>query len=397
MNPKLLSEKFDALKCCVIIPTYNNHKTLQQVLEGVLAFTQNVIVVNDGATDTTTEILQGFPQIEQIHIAHNKGKGNALRKGFKQAIALGYEYAITLDSDGQHFPEDLPVFIEALEASETKNILLIGSRNMGQEGVPRKSSFGNKFSNFWFWVETGIRLQDTQSGFRLYPLLAIKDLKLRTNKFEFEVEVIVKAAWKDVAVKNIPIQVHYETENRVTHFRPFKDFTRISIFNTYLVFLTFFYIKPRNLYRSLKKKGLRKFLMEDFLGSDDSPEKKSLSIALGVLIGLSPLWGFHTVIVIALAILFRLNKVIAFAFSNVSLPPFIPFIVFGGLKLGSWILGEQLHLSFAEIDPSLELLKYLKSYIVGSVVLSVLGAILTGMLGYAFLTVYQRKKYLNDG
>lgn len=397
MNSKSLSKKIDALKCCVIIPTYNNHKTLQLVLEGVLSFTQNVIVVNDGATDTTPKILQNFSQVEQIHIPKNKGKGNALRKGFERAIALGYKYAITLDSDGQHFPEDIPVFIETLENSETKEILLIGARNMGQVGVPKKSSFGNKFSNFWYWIETGIRLQDTQSGFRLYPLFAIKDLKLRTNKFEFEVEVIVKAAWAGVEVKNIPIQVHYETEDRVTHFRPFKDFTRISILNTWLVFLTFFYIKPRNLYRNLKNKGLKKFLMEDFLGSDDSPEKKSLSIALGVLVGLSPLWGLHTVIVISLAILFRLNKVIAFAFSNVSLPPFIPFIVFGGLKLGSWIIGEPLLLSFDEIDPSLELIKYLKSYIVGSVVLSVLGAVTAGLLGYVFLTVYRRKKYLNNG
>jgi|SRR5690554_156901 len=397
MNLKLLSEKFDALKCCVIIPTYNNHNTLRQVIEGVLVYTPNVIVVNDGATDTTPEILQEFSQLEQIHIAKNKGKGNALRKGFKRATALGYEYAITLDSDGQHFPEDLPTFIEELEASETKNVLLIGSRNMGQEGVPRKSSFGNKFSNFWFWVETGIRLQDTQSGFRLYPLHIIKDLNLRTNKFEFEVEVIVKAAWKDVEVKNIPIQVHYETENRVTHFRPFKDFTRISILNTWLVFLTFFYIKPRNLYRNLKKKGLRKFLLEDFLGSDDSPEKNSLSIALGVLIGLSPLWGFHTVIVIFLALLFRLNKVIAFAFSNVSLPPFIPFIVFAGLKLGSWILGEHLVLSFHEIEPSLGLVKYIKSYIVGSIVLAIVGAVVAGLLGYVFLTVFHRKKIFKNG
>src|SRR5699024_3036539 len=266
----------------------------------------------------------------------------------------GYEFAISIDSDGQHFPEDLPRFIHVLEKAENKKILLIGSRNMTQEGVPKKSSFGNKFSNFWFWVETGIRLQDTQSGYRLYPLLVIKDLNLRTKKFEFEIEVIVKSAWKDVDVKNIPIQIHYDLEDRISHFRPFKDFTRISILNTWLVFLAFFYIKPRNLFRKIKKKGIIRFLLEDFLGSDDSVEKKSFSIALGVLIGLSPLWGFHTVIVLFLAILFNLNKVIAFAFSNVSLPPFIPFIIFSGLKIGSWVLGEHFVLSFSEMDPSVE-------------------------------------------
>ena len=183
MDQKLLSEKFKTLKCCVIIPTYNNYKTLQKVIEGVLVYTEDVIVVNDGSTDATSEILVQFSQIQQIHLLQNKGKGNALRQGFKHAESLGYRYAITIDSDGQHFPEDIPTFIEALENETNKEVLLIGSRNMTQHGVPKKSSFGNKFSNFWFWVETGIRLQDTQSGFRLYPLFAMKKLKFYTKKF----------------------------------------------------------------------------------------------------------------------------------------------------------------------------------------------------------------------
>lgn len=395
MNPKLLSEKINSLKCCVIIPTYNNHTSLQATIEGVLKLTNNLIVVNDGSTDTTIDILKSFQRVEQIHIPENKGKGNALRQGFDLANKLGYDYAITIDSDGQHFPEDIPLFIDALEASERKDLLLIGSRNMAQEGVPKKSSFGNKFSNFWFWVETGIKLEDTQSGFRLYPLFAMKGLSFVTNKFEFEIEAIVKSAWKGIEVRNIPIQIHYELYDRVSHFRPFRDFTRISILNTYLVFLTFFYIKPRNWFRSLKKKGIKRFIKEDLLGSDDSAEKKSLSIALGVFIGLSPLWGFHTLSVIFLAVFLRLNKVIAFAFSNVSLPPFIPFIVFGSLKLGSWILGEQFVLTISEIDPSVELMKHLKSYIVGSLALSVIMSIVAGLTGYAILMLFDRKKIFN--
>ncbi len=397
MDQKLLSEKFKILKCCVIIPTYNNYKTLQQVIEGVLVYTEDVIVVNDGSTDSTSEILIQFPQIQQIHLSQNKGKGNALRQGFKHADSLGYRFAITIDSDGQHFPEDIPAFIEALEKEENKEVLFIGSRNMTQHGVPKKSSFGNKFSNFWFWVETGTRLQDTQSGFRLYPLFAMKKLKFYTKKFEFEIEAIVKAAWSGIEVKNIPIRIHYELEDRVSHFRPFKDFTRISILNTWFVLVTFFYIKPRNLFRKLKKKGFKRFVMEDLLGSDDSAEKKAFSIALGVFIGLSPIWGFHTLVVIFLALLLNLNKVIAFAFSNVSLPPFIPFILYFSLKLGSWLLGENFVLSMSEIDPSLELMKYLKSYIVGSLALSVTAAITCGIVGYVFLTLFERKKILDNG
>jgi glycosyltransferase involved in cell wall biosynthesis len=397
MDQKLLSEKFKTLKCCVIIPTYNNYKTLQQVIEGVLIYTKDIIVVNDGSTDSTSEILLQFPQIQQINLLKNKGKGNALRQGFKHADSLGYCYAITIDSDGQHFPEDIPAFIEALENEENKEVLFIGARNMTQHGVPKKSSFGNKFSNFWFWVETGTRLQDTQSGFRLYPLFAMKKLKFYTRKFEFEIEAIVKAAWSGIEVKNIPIKIHYELEDRISHFRPFKDFTRISILNTWFVLVTFLYIKPRNLFRKLKKKGFTRFIMEDLLGSDDSAEKKAFSIALGVLIGLSPLWGFHTVVVIFLALLFNLNKVIAFAFSNFSLPPFIPLILYFSLKLGSWLLGESFVLTVSEIDPSIELVKYLKSYIVGSLVLSVTAAIVCGFASYLFLTLFERKKIFDNG
>ena len=397
MDPNLLSEKMEALKCCVIVPTFNNHKSLQQVIEGVLQYTHALIVVNDGSTDGTASILQKFPQMQQIHIAKNKGKGNALRKGFKYALQLGYDYAITIDSDGQHFPEDIPAFVNALEAAPNKKLLLIGARNMAQEGIPRKSSFGNKFSNFWFWVETGIRLSDTQSGFRLYPLFAMQNLRLATNKFEFEIEAIVKSAWMGIEVKNIPVKIHYELRDRVSHFRPFKDFARISVLNTWLVFLTFFYIKPRNLILKLKKKGLKRFLMEDFLGSGDSPEKKALSMALGAFIGFSPLWGFHTLTVVFLAVVLKLNKVIAFAFSNVSLPPFIPFILFASLKLGGWVLGEHFLLSLEEIDPGLELMKYLKSYIVGSLILAVIGALFFGVAGYVFLSLVERKKILKDG
>jgi len=263
-----VKQKITDLNICVLIPTYNNERTLKRVVDGVLNYTQNVIVVNDGSTDSTSQILKAYNQVQQVIVPNNKGKGNALRLGFKKAIDLGYDFAITIDSDGQHFPEDIEVFVNALKKEDNKNVLFIGARNMSQEGVPSKSSFGNKFSNFWFWFETGIKLQDTQSGFRLYPLNALKEIKLKTNKFELEIEVIVKVAWNDVNVKNIPIKVLYDESERVSHFRPFKDFTRISLLNTWMVFLTIFYIKPRNVYRKFKKKGIKRFFIEDFLVFD---------------------------------------------------------------------------------------------------------------------------------
>jgi len=142
-------------------------------------------------------------------------------------------------------------------------MLLIGNRNMGQDGIPKKSSFGNNFSNFWFWFETGIKLDDTQSGYRLYPLKYIPK-NYFTKKFEFEIEVIVRTAWKGIPVKNVPIKILYDPNERVSHFRPFKDFTRISILNTILVVITLFYIKPRDFFRSFKKKVLKNSFVKIF-------------------------------------------------------------------------------------------------------------------------------------
>ncbi len=394
--PSSIKESMAQLKCCVIIPTYDNHKTLPRVLDGVLAYTQNIIVVNDGSTDSTSEILKSYQQIEVLHFEKNKGKGIALRNGFKKAMELGFTFAITIDSDGQHFPDDIPVFINALEIEKTKNVLFIGARNMGHSDVPKKSSFGNKFSNFWFWFETGKWLNDTQCGYRLYPLENLNHLNFYTSKFEFEIEVIVKAAWSGTNVKNIPVKVLYDESERVSHFRPFVDFTRISILNTWLVLVTLFYIKPRDLFRRLKKKGFKRFLYEDFLHNDDSPKKKAHSIALGVFIGLCPLWGFHTVIVIFLAILFKLNKIIAFAFSNISLPPFIPFVLYASSKVGQFVHGVEYSYSMEEMTENFEVLKHLKTYIIGSLTLSTVSALVFGFLAYIFLTVFDRKKIAVD-
>src|SRR5690606_24926893 len=191
----------------------NNVNTLSRVVDGVRRYTSRVIVVNDGSTDTTREVLARYADLRVIHLPRNRGKGNALRIGFNEAIRQGYDYAITIDSDGQHFPDDIPQFVRAIEAGGPA--LLIGDRNMEREGIPGKSSFGNRFSNFWFRFETGIALTDTQSGFRLYPVKKLQSIRFYTTKFEFEVEVIVKAAWRGIPVRNIPVKVLYDPSERV--------------------------------------------------------------------------------------------------------------------------------------------------------------------------------------
>lgn len=380
--------KISQLKCCVIIPTYNNHKTLKRVIDGVLNYTDAVIIVNDGSTDTTPQILKDYPQLTQIHQPENKGKGIALQTGFRAAKKAGYRYAITIDSDGQHFPDDIPVFIDTLE--QEGEIMLIGSRNMEHESVPKKSSTGNRISNFWFWVETGVKLTDTQSGYRLYPLDKMPN-KFFTNKFEFEIEVIARITWKGVPVKNIPVKVLYDMNERVSHFRPFTDFTRISILHTLLVIISLFYIKPRNFIRSFKKKSLKRFFLENVLESGDSNTKKSLSIALGIFIGIAPVWGLQTVTVLFLAYIFRLNKLIAFAFSNISIPPMIPVIIYASLKIGSLFVAESKEIS-GDISAVDAIGKNVFQYLAGSIVLAVLSAVIFGMGSYIIMSVLDKNK-----
>lgn len=251
----IYQSRFDALQCCVLIPTYNNHATLRRVLNDVHTYTRNIIVVNDGSTDATAEILASYSYLHTINLPVNKGKGNALKTGFKIAQEHGYEYAISMDSDGQHFPDDLHIFLEALENhTEKEPLLVIGARKMDDPSVPGKSSIGNRFSSFWYWVETGIKLQDTQCGYRLYPLRAVNKLSLYTSRFELEIEVIVKAAWNGVKVINLPVKVLYDPEERVTHFKPWQDVARITILNIFFVFIGAFYIAPRNLIRKLKSR-----------------------------------------------------------------------------------------------------------------------------------------------
>jgi len=392
VNPISISDRIINLKCCVLIPTYNNERTLNRVIDGVLKYTKHIIIINDGATDSTSEILRSYPKLEQIHFPKNKGKGVALREGFKKAHQLGYVYAITIDSDGQHYPENIETFITEIE--KTPGGLLIGDRNMAQDGIPKKSSFGNNFSNFWYTFEKGVKLTDTQSGYRLYPLHELANLSYFTNKFEFEIEVIVRASWKGIEVKNVPIQVLYDESERVTHFRPIKDFTRISILNTVLVLIALLYIKPRDLFRKLKKKGLKRFFLEDFLHNSDSNEKKALSIALGTFIGISPFWGFQTALVIFLALILKLNKVIAFAFSNVSLAIFIPFIIYGSFQVGAFLLGEEPVISnIADINiDNINFAAHLSQYLVGSFSLAIFLALLFGVIGYITLLIFSKKE-----
>ena len=389
---QIINEKFNALKVCVIIPTYNNGGTLAAIISHVAKYTQNIILVNDGSTDNTPQIITMFPFLQVISYADNIGKGWALRKGFDHAVSIGYDYAITIDSDGQHFASDIPAFINKLQ--EAPEAIIVGSRNMEQASVPGKSSFGHKFSNFWYKVETGIDCPDTQSGFRLYPLRPLKTMRFFTVKYEFEIEVLVRAAWKGVAITDVPVTVHYAPkETRVSHFRPFRDFSRVSILNTFLVIIAFAYIKPRDFFDALfSKKKSKKEYFRQLLSLADSDQLKAASIGVGVFAGILPVWGFQLWIGLAIALIFRLNKAIVILASNISIPPMIPLIIFLSYKVGGIWIGDKtqpiafnLHLSVRSLG------QHLEQYIYGSITLSIAAGLLGGLLTFILLNLRTKK------
>ena len=165
----------------------------------------------------------------------NMGKGKALKTGLRYAGMNGFTHAVTLDADGQHFPEDIPVLLEA--SAKHPGDVIVGCRNLTSENMPRGNTFANRFSNFWFRLQTARKLDDTQSGFRVYPLDALHGMGLVTSRYEAELEILVYAAWHGVDVQGVPVRVWYAPEGeRVSHFRPFWDFFRISILNTILCF-----------------------------------------------------------------------------------------------------------------------------------------------------------------
>jgi glycosyltransferase involved in cell wall biosynthesis len=392
----LYTSKMKALNCCVIVPTYNNQQTIARVIEDVLEYASDIIVVNDGATDNTAEILKSFEnKITLLSYSPNKGKGMALRTGIKYAREKGFRYAITIDSDGQHFADDIPAFIDKIE--EHPDMLIVGARNLNQENMPKKNTFGNKFSNFWFRFQTGINLPDTQSGFRLYPIDKMKGARYFTTKYEFEIEVMVKAAWRGVKVSSIPIKVFYaEGDKRITHFRPGKDFTRISILNTYLTILALLWYKPLRIFKGMTIKNIKAFLHKHFLDEKESVIRKSSGVAFGVFMGIIPIWGYQFISALVLAHFMKLNKAIVGLAAQISVPPMIPFLIFGSLKTGQFVLGNDMKSIFnSDINTVSEIWEAMKlhllEYLVGSVVFAVIMAVLFGIATFIILKSIEKK------
>lgn len=241
---------------CAVIPTYQNAKTLLKVVADVHRVVDTVFVVNDGSNDGTAALLDkatGNERPEKV-LTHPKncGKGAALKTGLTYARQQGFRYAVTVDADGQHRADDIPALLKAVE--EEPDALAIGSRGLQHENMPAKSTFANRFSNFWFALQTLQRLPDTQSGLRVYPLQRLHGLRWMSARYEAELTLLVFSAWAGVKLLPVPVSVYYPPrDQRVTHFRPGRDFTRISVLNTLLCFLMVVYGWPRIFCRQIAR------------------------------------------------------------------------------------------------------------------------------------------------
>lgn len=226
-------------KVILIIPTFNNPLSIRDVALDVLSHDYELIVVDDGS-DVAIETLFSKEEQEKIHFVRheeNQGKGQAIISGTQKAKTLGYTHALSIDGDGQHLASEAHLLIEACSGDE----IIIGARNLDMKDVPLGSKFGRWFSNLWACWDTGQEITDSLSGYRIYPV-SILDLPIKTQRFDWEMEVLVRHADAGKKIKEVAIECYYPTpEERVSHFRNFQD--TMTIVWVHLQILPFKWLK----------------------------------------------------------------------------------------------------------------------------------------------------------
>jgi predicted LPLAT superfamily acyltransferase/uncharacterized protein (DUF2062 family) len=361
------------VRCLVCIPTFNNSGSIVTVVnEALKECTMNVLIIDDGSSTPVIDLIK----LDSTLMSHlgsrlnihrfnqNLGKGAAIQKAFKLALAQGYTHVITMDGDAQHKASDLPGMLEAILTHSWS--MIIGKRILDGVHVPKSSKFGRAFSNFWVKYQTDETIEDSQSGFRAYPLFFVQHLKFYTKKYDFEIEVLIRLLWKKVNVIEVPIDVHYPPpEERVSHFDKFRDNVKISVLNTVLVILS-------------------------LLKSNVSRTKIIISISLGVFIGVQPVYGFHILLAAFFSFIFRLNFPLMFIAGNVSIPPMIPIWTYISLKIGSVITHTPIDFALTN-----DIVKVANNFFIvlfaGSLVLGAILAIIFGIVAF-FLTAKEKKK-----
>ncbi len=347
----------------VIIPVYNHGGTLAKVIDEVLEKIPEatVFVINDGSTDSTADVLRElelqYPAgphcaLQIVHHRHNQGKGAALLTGFFAAREAGCTHAITIDSDGQHRVTDIFRLMQIGQLFPDD--LIIGDRQMDFADVPARSKHGRDMSRFWMLLQTGQDVPDTQCGLRIYPLRHTLTLTHLFRRFDFETETLVRHAWAGLQVRSSPITcIYFTADDRITHFRPVRDTIRGVRLNVLLT--TWRIINPvpcRKCQVSYQRPHVswrdwsswRFWKRQLGLAQCDALADAMLATAVGVgvLIAVLPLYGIQTLLAIYTARRLHINIPVTLLATQISLPPFIPILIFMNVQTGYLILHGRL-------------------------------------------------------
>ena len=377
------------MKPCVVIPCFNHSATVAAVALAALRHAP-VIVVDDGSTEKLPEL----PGCDVVRLKQNGGKAAALRAGFQRAIELGFTHVITMDADGQHFAEDLPEFLVA--ATAQPDAYLVGVRDLVAAGCPKHRQRSNLISTFWYRVETGVTLSDTQCGFRCYPLSLVQQLKIRSGRYAYELEFMVRAAWVGTQIVPVLVKCTYEPgKTGVSHFRTVRDFVHITHMNILLVLQS--WLVPLSLrvdWSFGRKDKFWHIIHEFFADNAHEPGRLAGSVGLGLFFGIAPLWGLQLLIVLWIAHRLRLNKAVAALASNISIPPMMPFIFFGALTLGhrlmtgEWFAFEKM----SRADWWATAKAHALEWVLGSFVLAIIVSVLGMLVTYVIARLVRKKK-----
>lgn len=367
----------------IVIPLFNHAATVRQVAEQCLAVHPEVLVVDDGSTDGGAGTLDGLPVMVVRHPC-NLGKGAAILTAAREARRLGMTHIVTLDADGQHDPADFPRFRAVIEAHP--EAIVVGTRDFDTENVPGSSRFGRNFSNFWLRVQTGKSLGDTQSGFRAYPLMVFEQLRLGQRHYSFEVEVLVKAAWAGIELREVPIFVYYPPAGeRISHFRAFRDNFRLTVLNTGLTMRSVAPWPHRKIVtdrHSGEKVSVLHPLrsLRTLLTENTSPAQLAAAGALGIFLGALPLIAMHTLAILFAAGFLRLNKVAAVSISQLCMPPLVPAIC---IEAGYFMRHGEFLTEFTLQTLGYQGLQRLYEWFLGSLLVAPVFAALAGAVIYA--------------
>jgi glycosyltransferase involved in cell wall biosynthesis len=209
----------------VLIPSYNEARTIGDLVRRLRERDLTVYVVDDGSSDDTASIAEREGAVVVRHKV-NKGKGASMREGFRHIIKKGFDSVIVMDGDGQHQVEDIGNFLEKMET--TKADIVVGNRMSDTSSMPLLRVYTNRFMSALISGMSGQRVPDTQSGFRLIKSDVLKNINLESSNYEIESEMIIKAARAGFRIESAPMKTIYRNEK--SRINPVIDAIRFMAF-----------------------------------------------------------------------------------------------------------------------------------------------------------------------